>query len=163
MKFTVKQAKNSFFDRAAVLKKLEAGRRQALSKAGAFVRKSARDLLRYREDPSPPGKPPSVHRTMTRPGKPTRSGKPRKTQGVSPLREFVFFAYDEASKTCVVGPARLNKPGNAPSALEYGGTAVVRRDGRDVTVRIAARPYMAPALAQGLADLPPRFRDLVTR
>ena len=83
------------------------------------------------------------------------------SQVVSPLREFIFFAWDDATKSVVAGPARLDKPGSAPEALESGGRSVVRRDGRDVTINIAARPYMRPSLAKALKDLPGFWRGSI--
>jgi len=61
---------------------------------------------------------------------------------------------------------RLNqKVGDAPAALEYGGTSTVveglRRRRRKRRIRIAARPYMGPAFEQEKPKLPAMWRDSV--
>lgn len=153
-----------FFDRDLVKKAVDAKARGALSKYGAFVRRNAKDLLKYRAQPSAAGSPPSVHRTMTR----AKKGKAGAAGGggaqrVSPLREFVFFSFDARTKSVVIGPAKLNKPGDAPRALEYGGTSSVRLDGRTVSIRVAPRPFMRPAAEKARRELPGILRDFVRR
>jgi len=70
----------------------------------------------------------------------------------------------------VVGPLRLNKPGEAPSLLEFGGRTTIerkrtRKDGRRVVerrrVRIEARPYMGPALRKELPSIPKAWASSV--
>ena len=67
----------------------------------------------------------------------------------------------------MVGPARLGKSTGAPETLEFGGTTVIerQRSGRreKSTVRIAARPYMAPALQREASKLPEQLRNSVVR
>lgn len=168
MKFTVEAAKGNFFDREKVLNAADRGTVKALSKWGAFVRQDARTSLRYRDRPSEPGKPPSAHKTMTR-AKTNRKGE-TKVQGVSPLREFLFFAYDPGSKSVVAGPARLStKLGNAPETLEHGGRSLIRsttweNHKRVMTTRavtIQPRPFMAPAAARTNDRLGELFKDSV--
>lgn len=159
--FSVGAAKSLFFDRAVVLRAAERAKARGLSKFGAYVRRNAKDLLKYRAQPSAAGSPPSVHRTMTR-TKTNRAGV-AKTQRVSPLREFLFFAYDPARKSVVIGPAKLDRPGDAPAALEYGGTSRVERDGKTVTITVRARPYMRPAFEKAARDLPAIWRDSIKR
>lgn len=141
-------AKAGFFDRDRVIAQLNRNARKALSRLGAFVRTRARTSLRYRKGVSAPGSPPSAHRTVPGP----RSKRP---QAVSPLREFLFFSYDDASRSVVIGPTRLNgKAGTAPKALEYGGVSVVLSNGKSRAVGVKARPYMRPALAAELPNIP---------
>lgn len=144
---SIGQAKGLFFDRAAVM--TDADRRQKRVGAiwGAFVRRVARNSIRTRKAVSQPGETPSSH--------------------VGLLRQWILFAWDPSSASTIVGPAKLNKPGMAPAALEKGGAArilervtigrggMVQRHGpRWRTVRIRPRPYMQPAGDKGVAKLP---------
>ena len=53
--------KQLFFDRQAVISKVDAATRRVLSKFGAFVRRSAKSSIRKLKKPAPPGHPPSSH------------------------------------------------------------------------------------------------------
>jgi len=106
--------------------------------------------MRRRKGSAPPGKPPHAHEGS--------------------LRRLILFGYDRASDSVVVGPAMLNKPGAAPSVLEFGGKTTIkqrrRRAGRRhvVTkrrVRIEARPYMGPALRKELPNIPKAWANSV--
>ena len=128
-----------FFDTDRVKKSADAATRKALSQAGAFIRTTAKHSIRQRKKPSAPGQPPSSHSGL--------------------LRRFIFFGYDEARKTVVVGPMRLNqKIGAAPEALEHGGESVVveglRGKRRKRKVRVRARPFMGPAMEQEIPKFP---------
>jgi hypothetical protein len=152
----------SFFDSPKVIKAVDKATRRVLSKFGAFVRTRARSSIRKRKKSSPPGSPPS-----------SKTGT---------LRRFLYFAFDFASKSVVVGPQALQsvKDADAPSRLEYGGT--LKGDGRTITLRnpgglgkkpgntqvnltgtlkYPARPYMGPALKAELPGLPAMWRDSV--
>jgi len=50
-----------FFDRQAVISKVDAATRRVLSRFGAFVRQRAKSSIRKRRNPAPPGSPPSSH------------------------------------------------------------------------------------------------------
>ena len=59
----------------------------------------------------------------------------------------------------VIGPQRLNqKVGDAPQALEYGGTSTivesVRGRRKKRRVRVKARPFMGPAFQKEQPKLP---------
>lgn len=106
----VKQAGNLvFFDREKVFRAMDKAKLRALSKFGAFVRTRARTSMRKRKKPSAPGTPPSAH--------------------VGTLKKLLYFAYDPATKSVVVGPvpfgAAARQNVGAPEVNEYGGT--VRR------------------------------------
>jgi len=165
MQMTVKQSKGNFFDRAGVLSNVDRQTRKNLSKFGAFLRAAIRTRLKYGDDSSEPGASPVIHKTMSRPGKVSaKTGKAGKPQSVSPLRELVFFAYDESRKSVVVGPARLQgKPGNAPAALEYGGPSVIKNGDGTRTVTIRPRPYLAPSFEQVKKELPAIWASSVKR
>lgn len=138
--------KDVFFDRAAVVRAVDGARRKALSKAGAFIRTAARTSIRRRRGSAPPGKPPHSHEGS--------------------LRKLILFGYDRASDSVVVGPVGFKKS-VAPRVLEHGGrtTVVSRRGGRLTSrkVRIAARPYMAPALEKERPKLPLLWRNSIKR
>ena len=159
--FTVQQARAFFFDRPAVQNAADSATRKNLSKFGAFTRRNARDLLRYRKRTSSPGEPPSVHKTAVK----SKRGKDGAftLQAVSPLKENIFFSYEPGTKSVVIGPARLNKPGDAPHALEYGGSSTVTRDGNTVTLLIEPRPYMRPSFQKAQRDLPDIWRDSIQK
>ena len=117
-----------------------------LSKFGAFVRRGAKSSIRKRKAPSVPGKPPSSHTGL--------------------LKRLIFFGYQREKRSVVIGPARLNqKIGDAPEALEYGGTSTVveglRGSRRKRRVQIKARPYMGPAFKKEQPKLPAMWRDSV--
>lgn len=130
--------KRLFFDRKAVIAAVDKARRAVLSKAGAFIRTVARTSIRPRKGSAPPGSPPHSH--------------------VGLLRNFIFFGYDRASDSVVVGPAKLNKPTEAPRVLEHGGVTTATRFARGKLrkrrIRVKPRPYMGPALEKERSKLP---------
>src|SRR5437763_11457169 len=120
-----------FFDKSPVLKAVDAAARSAFSKAGAFIRQTAKSSIRKRKKVSQPGQPPSSHEGS--------------------LRGKIYFGYDAGKKSVVVGPARY-KNGTAPNVLEFGGS--VRREdhkGRAFNARYKPRPFMGPALTAGIS------------
>ncbi|MCL4198366.1 MAG: hypothetical protein KJZ69_12840, partial [Phycisphaerales bacterium] len=82
------------------------------------------------------------------------------------LRRFILFGYDRQSDSVVVGPVGF-KASTAPAVLERGGTTTVtrRRSGKrtERRVRIAARPYMNPALEKERPKLPLLWRNLIRK
>lgn len=173
MPFDVKAAQKFFFDRAAVSDAIDAGARRALSKFGAFTRRTARSSIRKRKKASKPGAPPSSH------------------TGV--LKRFLFFGYDPAAKSVVIGPVLAGNKTGAPETLEYSGPVTIReavsdpirraksaaqaraykklvREGRVTakprqyrtkTIFVEARPYMDPAFKAELPKAPQLFKDAI--
>lgn len=131
-----------FFDRGAVTRAVDKAKRAVLSKAGAFIRTTARHSIRTRKGSAPPGKPPHSHKGT--------------------LRRLIFFGYDRSSDSVVVGPVGFRRS-TAPNVLEFGGkaTLVRRRRGRLVRQRASydARPFMGPALAKERPRLPSRWAN----
>ena len=157
-----KTLKSGFFDRKVVLDALDKATFRIFSEFGRKVRKAAQKSLKYGEKASPPGSPPTAHksRTVTKTSKST--GRVRK-RSVSFLREYLYYAFDRTTKSVVIGPARLNStidPGSL-KALEYGGTATVKSRGKRSRKAVDARPFMRPAAAAELPNLPPMWRDSV--
>lgn len=140
-----------FFDRKAVTTAADRAKRAVLSKAGAFVRQSARNLIRRRKRSARPGEPPSSH------------------TGV--LRRFIWFGHDRQRDTVVVGPTLLSAArggesdgaNTVPELLEFGGrvTRRDRRTGRRVTRRYGGNPFMGPALEKEADNFPALWRDSV--
>ncbi|MEQ8789454.1 MAG: hypothetical protein RIC55_24380 [Pirellulaceae bacterium] len=142
------RVKQHFFDRKKVRDQTDRAERKVLSRAGAFIRRRARSSIRRRKKSSKPGQPPSAH-----------------VRGNAGIKN-ILFAYDERSRSVVVGPVKLNgKAGDAPRVLEEGGTTSLqrRRGKKRVKVQVAypAFPYMGPALEAELPKLPPLWRDSV--
>jgi hypothetical protein len=161
------EVKHLFFDRQAVTSRVAKANRKALSKAGAFVRRSSRSSIRRRKRVSRPGEPPSAH----------------STDPVASIKN-ILFAYEPANEGVVIGPVRLHAKqvaggaiasGTVPQTLELGGTVGLRekrvgkrwvsagrrkaRPGQPTRVRkarYAPRPFMGPALAREA----PKFPDL---
>ncbi len=161
-----------FFDRHRVL--LQTTRKEAaiLSKAGAFVRRRARSSIRQARrkrlaelneqeraaydqavvNAAIAGRPkPKIWWfASSQPGEP-----PRSIFGL--LRDHIYFVYDPARRSVVVGPAELNGTGGeAPAVLEFGGSVTNRRNRRST---IAPRPYMRPALEAETDNFPELFRN----
>lgn len=143
--------KKAFFDRKAVIDALDDAKLKALSKAGAFVRTRSRSSIRKRKGSSIPGRPPSSHTGL--------------------LKNNIFFAYDSARNSVIIGPAKLNKPTTAPEVLEHGGTTTVtrlrHRNGKltrqSTRVRVEARPFMLPALQKEMPNFPSLWANTIGR
>ena len=132
-----------FFDSDKVVSALDKASRKALSKFGAFVRTTARGSIRRRKGISKPGSPPSAHQ-----------GDIKK----------ILFAYDADRQSVIIGPIKFNqKKGFATKTLEYGGNVVVERKSKGKitkrTVKVEARPFMAPAFQKNLPQLPELWRN----
>lgn len=132
-----KAAKEGFFDRKKVQDAVERGTRSAMSAAGGQIRLVAQRSMRRRKfGSSAPGSPPLA-----------KSGE---------LRKFLFYAYDQATRTMVVGPTPLPSASGAvvPGLHEFGGSdrakQMVWRLGGGGPIRVVARGVKGPA--------PGRFR-----
>ena len=132
-----------FFDKKAVRDKVDAGTRRVLSKFGAFVRRTARSSIRKRKKPSSPGSPPSSH--------------------IGLLKKFIFFGYEPAKRSVVIGPVRLSQQGRgeAPHLVEYGGSTKVEHRGKRKRAKVRPRPFMGPAFEKEQPKLPAMWRDSI--
>ena len=132
-----------FFDSPKVLGAVDKATRKVFSRFGAFVRRTARGSIRKRKKTSAPGSPPSSHTGL--------------------LKRFIFFRFDPNRKSVVIGPMRLteNNRGDAPSALEYGGTATLTQGKKKNRVKIQARPFMGPAFEKEKPKLPALWQNSV--
>jgi len=134
--------KSMFFDRAKVKGAVDRAARKVLSKFGAFVRQTAKGSIRKRQKPSQPGTPPSSHTGL--------------------LKRLIFFGFDPAKKSVVIGPAPLRAAVEAPPLLEYGGRARRKnRKGKLVSANYKARAFMAPAFEKEKSKLPTLWANSV--
>jgi hypothetical protein len=140
--------KQMFFDRQAVIDVVGRANAKNLSRAGSFIRRSARSSLRRRKRVSEPGQPPSVH-----------------TQDRVATLKNIWFVFERRRASVVVGPLRLNgstlrgsNRSTVPELHELGGSAVLesRKKKRRRRARYAARPFMGPAMKREL----PKFEGL---
>lgn len=93
-----------FFDSEKLTKMLDRKTRRALSRAGGYIRTTAKRSIKKRQGTSKPGDPPYSHTGL--------------------LKNFIFYRYDPHTKSVTIGPEKLNRSdGDGPKALEYGGTA----------------------------------------
>lgn len=156
--------KSNFFDRPKVQAAVDKARRRALSRAGAYIRTSARTSIRKRKSYSAPGRPPHSHEGS--------------------LRKLILFGYDRRTDSVVVGPVGFRRS-VVPNLLEFGGKVrnkrrrVVRANASSVgaTGRIAAgnrrvieageelnyepRPYMRPALDREKDRIPKAWKNSI--
>ena len=136
------KVKTLFFDSAKVVKSVDAGTRRVLSRFGAFVRRTAKGSIRKRKASSAPGTPPSSHTGL--------------------LKRFIFFSFDPAQKSVVIGPMRLDqKNTDAPHTLEYGGMTTLGQNKDKTRVRIRPRPFMGPAFEKEKPNLPALWQNSV--
>lgn len=153
-----------FFDRQKIEDPAEKAALKQQSRFGAFVMTGARRSIKYKNGPSRPGNPPHAHTVYESKTKRTKTGKAKKDY---PFRSSILFGYDAANKRTVVGPvfrrdSRTNP--TVPESLEHGGTfSVGGRTKKRRTVRIAARPFMVPALERERPKFAAMFRDSITR
>ena len=134
--------KQMFFDSKAVIDAVDRATCKVFSKFGAFVRTAAKHSIRKRKAVSQPGQPPSSH--------------------AGHLRRLIFFGYDSARKSVVIGPTPLRGTAEAPPLLEYGGRARRKdRKGRNVLATYRPRPFMGPAFEQEKPKLPAMWANSV--
>jgi len=115
-----------FFDRRRVESAVQRARYRVLRQQGAYLRTVAKRSIQRRKGPSSPGEPPHSHSGL--------------------LRGQIFYGYDRATESVVVGP-RIFSRRDVPGLLEHGGRHPRTRS------RLAARPYMGPALARSAPKL----------
>lgn len=132
-----------FFDRAHAIARIGEARVKVLSKVGAFLRKRAQTIQRYRKKASAPGTPPSAH----------------KERGAL-LRKLLYFSYDPRTDSVVVGPVAHGR-GEAPNLNEFGGRVTRRRRGVPYVATYAPRPFMAPTLKAAEPKLPAAWSNSV--
>lgn len=133
---------NSFFDRKAVADAVPPAKRRALTRIGAFLRRTMRRQIRNRKRSANDGQPPT-----------NRTGL---------LKDHVYFSFDAQAEDVVIGPAAIPSAWSDPSTpvpglLEHGGSVRRRRRRRGgkmvtETANYAAFPFAKPALDRELQN-----------
>ncbi len=132
--------KSMFFDRRAVAEAVGRANVKVLSRIGAFIRRRAKSSIRKRRAASLPGQPPSSH--------------------VGTLKNLIYFGFDTATRSVVVGPTPAGVRGIVPPTLEFGGPLAARRNprrrlrqvggaGRSASAAIGAPPPSGTRTASG--------------
>ncbi|WP_020473384.1 hypothetical protein [Zavarzinella formosa] len=167
----------SFFDTPRVIASIDRRERAALSKIGAYVRTRARSSLRNAPKKArgklapgaPAGKPPYVHpenKLFTKEHTNKKTGAVT-DRAFSPLKEYLYFAFDEKNKSVVIGPALFRKaapkPYLVPTVLEQGGSVLVHKDGKVFMANAKPHPFMVPALNAEQPNFAPQFANIVKR
>jgi len=124
-----------FFDTRAVRRAVDKAKRRVLIQQGAYLRKVAQNLIHRRRGASRPPHPPHSH--------------------VGLLRDHIFYGYDRAAESVVVGPRVFSAALDIPGLLEFGGRHP--RTGR----QYSPRPYMGPALERSGPKLAEIWEDSV--
>lgn len=143
--------KKLFFDRARVVGAVDKKTAAAFSKFGAFVRRRSKSSIRQA---------PKKDRTALKRGLVKDDGRWISAPGQPPvshvgaLRDAIYFAYDPAARSVVIGPVAYRGSGRGAKALEESGPS--ERWGKPVFIR--ARPFMKPAFLAELPAVPAEFR-----
>lgn len=173
----VKAFTRIFFDKAKVIDAMDKATHTALNKAGGRIRRTAinsiktvrvkvRDLSDKERDEyrracyeaklagKPKPKLPQAN-VSSQPGSP-----PISQTGL--LKQHIYYGFEPSSRSVVIGPAKLNAVGKqVPSVLEFGGKMVVKTRSGRLSVDLAARPYMGPALQKNLSFIPQAFANSI--
>lgn len=147
-----------FFDSKIVVDTVDANVRKAMSKAGAFIRRSAQSSIKYTNGIAQAGSPPHAHRSRGYTKKKVKGGVTT-FQNASPLRELIFFGWDARTKSVVVGPTPFRGKTEAPPLLEFGGTFA--KNGK--AMKYAPHPFMGPALKANVSKFPELLKNLTAR
>ena len=120
------------FDGRRVIAAVERGNLIALRRAGAYIRKAARNRVSQSTRSSMPGSPPNTRRGL--------------------LKNSLLFGVEKGSMTVVIGPAKTFI-GTAMRAHEFGG--------RYKKQRYPKRPLMEPTLEKSVSKLPRMWENSV--
>lgn len=168
----IRFATRYFFDKPRVDRALSRARKYALSRSGALVRGFARKLIKPARRLSLGEMSPTQRRRheqrlrharkqgLPRPLRPLASARPgqppRNKTGL--LKNFIYFAFEPARSSVVVGPVALRNKRTA-WLLEYGGSArLPASNGQRVQMRFRGNPFMRPALEQARPQIAALFR-----
>lgn len=161
---------DQFFDRPAVVDAVAKAKKSSLSKAGAFVRRTARRSIKPASKSKKAQRRLANHRkykrgkdpSISRPGEPPRLH----TRGRRNLK-LILFAWEPQRESVIVGPALFQTVDGVrvPEVLEHGGRTVIKQRRRGQTKRrtahVSPRPFMLPALKAEAAKFPDLFANSV--
>lgn len=122
------------FDKNKILMVVEKANIQGLRRAGAYIRKAARNKVKTSTVASNPNSPPHTRRGL--------------------LKNSLLFGVEKQRKSVVIGPAE-RFVGKSMTAHEYGGVYRKRR--------YPKRPLMQPTLIQTAKTLPKLWDRVVTK
>ena len=128
---------------AKVAKAVRKAAWDALRRLGFLVRAKAQEEIKDEAGPSTPPDPPHTHKHQT-----TKRGKPRKL-GQLP-QSILYGTPDDGPPSVIIGPS-VNVVGTVGAVLEKGG----ERKGDEYE----PRPFMGPALAAEVGELPGLLAD----
>ena len=125
--------KKWFFDSDRVKKHVDGKTRRALQEAGRRIRRVSQTSMRYvtsrkeqeRKIAAGLQKRAARDPNVSRPGEPPRAIKPHPW-----IRKNLFYAYEPAAQSVVIGPVGFPRGSGAPETLEFGGRARVRNKQR---------------------------------
>lgn len=120
------------FDERRILARVKGANSTALRRAGAYIRKAARNRVSASDKASAPGSPPHTRRGL--------------------LKTSLLFAVEKRSQAVVIGPAE-KFIGTAMKAHEFGGKYRKRR--------YPKRPLMGPTLVKTATKLPAMWENSV--
>lgn len=121
-------------DEHRILVAVQGGNITALRRAGAYIRKSARNRVSQSQKASMPGTPPNTRRGL--------------------LKQSLLFGVEKQRPSVVIGPAE-SFIGTAMTAHEFGGIYRKRR--------YPKRPLMKPTLEKTLPKLPALWENSVKK
>ena len=130
-------------DSAKVARAVRKAGWDALRRLGFLIRGQAQAEIKDEAGPSTPPAPPHTHKHQL-----TKKGKPRK-QGQLPA-SILYGTPSEGPPSVIVGPS-VNVVGTVGKVLEEGGSR--KQD------HYQPRPFMAPALAAEIGELPGLLAD----
>jgi len=173
---TIKAAVKTFFDPSKAVTLAERQEQKRLMYAANYVKRVAQNSIKERRKKVKDltDKEREEYRRAAYVAKVTGQPKPKlpRSKDASPpgsafysqtglLKRFLFASYDPATRSAVIGPAKLNKPGLQPRTLELGGSSEIRTRNKRRQVHIAPRPYMNPALTRSQPKLLSLFANSV--
>lgn len=132
---TIEEFKKAFFDPAAIMEPSERVMRKKLSQYGAFTRRTAKSSIK--KAPKADAKTGEIKRgrkaknadlvdAVSKPGNPPYS------HGPGLYKKFIYFGYEAATQTVIIGPAlfKSNRGVRVPEITEKGGDTIIIRPGR---------------------------------
>ncbi len=159
----VREFKRLFFRPEKITDPLERAKQQRFSRFGYFTMRDARESIRKpgkgrvklgaqgRDKKGRFTRAKRLKAASSKPGSP-----PYNQTGL--LKRFVYFGWDRAVRSVVIGPAAFKSGGKVTQAIEHGGEAV----NNGVRLKYAARPFVRPAFDRQLAKQGPQLmRDAI--
>ena len=155
--------KEMFFDRPKVERIIGKKKQKALGKAGGDIRRHARRQLKVVKRPKSK-KAKTRARQQKKFSTPSPANSPPKTRSSEPNLRTIFYVWDQARDSMVVGAVEFNGRSTdrtAPDIHEHGGAVVIRRKRGKVRANYPKRKVMGPTLQAVLPKLPESARNFI--